>query len=133
MYLNDKQYVAMKFNTNGMSKTLSGQLSVEGTPSGVISEPVLATISKCPGDFNPEQVTGCYLKPGSFSQFTWRAPNSTSSTSTCVLEPDTTYYMNLISTLSPLDTKTAEIEPNPACEQNRCGLQLTPRFNQDKN
>lgn len=122
-----RQYVAIEFDTVGLSRTASGRLNTESPGAVINSEKLLATISQCPGDFNPSQVTGCYLSPGTFSQFTWRGPDAATS-SNCVLQPDTTYYLNLLSTNSPLGTAPSSIEPIDACDNNKCGVLLTPRF-----
>lgn len=122
-----RQYVAIKFDTNGMEPTASGRFNTESPGAAINSEKLLATISQCPGDFNPNQVTGCYLSPGVFTPFNWRGPNSSSS-SNCVLQPDTTYYLNILSTNSPLGTSPDSIEPVDACDDNKCGVLLTPRF-----
>lgn len=122
-----RQYVAIEFDTNGMAGTASGRLSTESPGAVINSERLLATISKCPGDFNPSQVTGCYISPSAFSQFTWRGPDS-GSTSSCVLQPNETYYLNILSTNSPLGTAPSAIEPVDACDNNKCGVLLTPRF-----
>ena len=124
----NRQYVAIKFTTDGLNPKAYGQFSVESAGAGVFRERVLATISQCPGDFNPEQVTGCYLNPGTFSPFRWRAPDSTGFSTDCVLEPDTTYYLNMLSSTSPLGTLPEKIVPSEQCETERCGLLIAPRL-----
>ena len=123
----ERQYVAIEFSTSGLKSTAWGQLSIEGASPGIRVERVLATISQCPGDFNPNQVTGCYLTPGSFFPFRWKAPGSAEATK-CVLQPDKIYYLNMLATESPLGTQPAEIQPITACDTERCGVLLTPRI-----
>lgn len=118
-----RQYVAIEFNTNGMSSTANGRVNFESAGASVRKEPVFVTISKCRGDFNADQPTGCYFTPRSV--FLWRAPDSASSAS-CVLEPDTTYYFNMLSSASPGDTPPADIEPIAACDSALCGVLLQP-------
>lgn len=118
-----KQYVAIEFNTNEMSSFADGRVNFESAGGSVRKEPVFVTISKCPGDFNAEQPNGCYFTPRSV--LLWRAPDSSSSAN-CVLEPDTRYYFNMLSSASPSGTAPSDIEPVAACDSALCGVLVQP-------
>lgn len=120
-----KNYVALKFDTNGLTPTETGRLFFGSSPASIQEVSITATISQCPGDFNVEQPNGCYFRQGIFeSNFRWGGPATSRD---CVLEPDKVYYLNLIHTLSPAGTRPAEFEPNPNCEDRLCGSMITPR------
>lgn len=116
-----RQYVAIRFNTNNMSPTQDGRINLESAGGSVRKEPLIVTISKCPGDFNPDQVTGCYFTP--LFSFRWRGPQSSSSAS-CILEPDTVYYLNMLSSSSASGTLPQNIQPVEACDSALCGVLL---------
>lgn len=115
----ERQYVAIQFDTNDMAPTASGRFNLESAGGSIRKEPLIVTISKCPGDFNPDQVTGCYFTP--LFSFRWRGPQSTSSAS-CVLEPNTVYYLNMLSSGSPSGTLPNDIQPVAACDSALCGV-----------
>lgn len=120
-----KNYVALRFNTNGMSPTETGRLFFGSSPATIQEILVTATISQCPGDFNVEQPNGCYFKQGPFtSNFRWGGPSTSRD---CVLEPDTVYYLNLINTPSPAGVHPSDFEPDPDCAERLCGSMITPR------
>lgn len=118
-----RQYVAIRFDTNGMSPSASGRLQFE-RGEGVWASGRL-TISKCPGDFNSDQVTGCFIT-GRPSAALWRGPNSSASTS-CILEPNSVYYLNILATESDATVSPNAIEPHPRCGDQVCGWSITPR------
>jgi len=120
-----RQYVAIEFSTAKMSSTARGKFDIESAGATVQREPVLATISQCPGDFTPEQETGCYGFLSGLIPYSWRAADG--SNEGCRLEPNTRYYLNLLATRSKFGTVPDEIEPIGECEDARCGLLFVPR------
>ena len=114
-----RQYVAIEFSTKGLSSTADGRFNFTSAGGVIRQEPLIVTISKCPGDFNPDQPSGCYFTP-TFS-FKWRAPQSLDSAN-CVLEPNSTYYLNMLSSSSPAGTVPSKIEPVEECDNSLCGI-----------
>lgn len=124
-----KQYVSIALNTNGMVSNEYGRFNFEQILQAQRKD-MIVTVSKCPGDFSPQQETGCYGMP-SFS-FRWRGPTSSQSTA-CILNPDETYYFNMLSTKSPANTEPASILPADECGTRRqdgsyilCGALVQP-------
>ena len=119
-----KQYLAIEFNTNGLTANRTGQ--IKSSESGSFNNPRrLWSISECPGDFNPAQPTGCYGVMDSIFHIFW---GGTSTSESCRLQPNTTYFLNLIPTDSPLGTSPDAITLSPACEGTRaCGAVYSPQ------
>ncbi len=115
-----RQYVAIGFSTAGLSPKEDGKFNFTSAGGEISQQPIIVTISKCPGDFNPSQPSGCYFNKPLFN-FKWRGSESTASTD-CVLESDTTYYLNILSSNSPQDTLPADIEPIEKCDSSFCGI-----------
>jgi len=120
-----RQYVAIEFSTSGMSSTAKGRFDVTSAGGEVLQQPLIVTISKCPGDFNQAQPNDCYFHHPLFN-FKWRAPQSTDSAS-CVLEPNSTYYLNMLSSDSASGTLPTNIQPNATCENAFCGVLFQKR------
>lgn len=114
-----QQYVAIEFSTQGMSSSADGRFNFTSAGGEIRQEPLIVTISKCPGDFNPDQPSGCYFTP-SFN-FKWRAPESSDSAD-CVLEPNSIYYLNMLSSNSGPGTLPNNIQPVEACDTSLCGI-----------
>lgn len=124
-----RQYVSIAFNTNGMAPNEKGRFNFEQILQAQRKD-VIVTLSKCPGDFSAQQQTGCYGMP--LFSFRWRGPSSNENTS-CVLNPDETYYFNMLSTKSPASTAPASILPADDCGTRRednsfvlCGALVQP-------
>ena len=124
-YSGSKQYASIRFNTNGMATTAAGRFGLSSINT-VRRPPTIFAISKCPGDFHDPQVTGCLVKPGSFTEFRWRGPNSSYATS-CVLEPNTTYFLNVAPTSSAAGTDPDDFVPVSECATEPCGILIVPR------
>lgn len=124
-YSASKQYASIRFNTNGMTTTAAGELPAN-TINTVRRPPVVMAISKCPGDFHDPQVTGCLAKPSAFALFRWRGPNSSFATN-CVLEPNTTYFLNIAPTSSAVGTDPDDFVPIAECATEPCGVLIAPR------
>lgn len=122
---NVRQYVAIRFDTNGMSSSAVGRLDFESAGGVVTDTAVRITISKCPGDFNAQQPTGCFFSGiARGNNLRWKGPQSL-STASCVLEPNTAYYLNILSTTSGSSTPPSSLEPDQRCTSD-CGLLITP-------
>jgi len=117
-----QQYVAIQFNTNGMASTRAGRLEFERAAGFITKPAVRLTISQCPGDFNPQQATGCIFNGDLFSA-SWRGPDSAASTD-CVLQPNSVYYLNILATTSDSSVAPSAIQPDPRCDED-CGLLIT--------
>lgn len=114
-----RQYVAIGLSTAEMSSTASGRFDIY--PANQVSkEQIIVTLSKCPGDFNPDQPSGCYFHHP-FGNFKWRAPQSSNSAG-CVLEPNSDYFLNILSSNSSNGTLPANIQPIESCEDSLCGI-----------
>jgi hypothetical protein len=104
-----KGYLAIKFNTANYSDT--GLLtSIETTAT---SGRRLGAISQCPGDFEVEE-SKCRHIWGVGGEIYWSTEGYSKA---CILEPNTTYYMNL--------TFTDGIDPESSeCENTNCVTKL---------
>ncbi len=127
------QYLAIEIRTFEQLAVGRGRITMEHAGSYLSAAPRhIMTISSCPGDFNQDAImadTGCY---GSFSPLMplrWRGPDATETTppTNCVLQPNRTYFWNIIPTISPLGTAPDELEIDPVClEGVGCGLLYSP-------
>lgn len=119
----ERQYVAIRFGTDGMSSSASGGFDFERAAGFITKPAVRMTISKCPGDFNTDQATGCFFS-GNLFNASWRGPDAVGSTS-CILESDAVYYLNILATPSDDTVGPNNIAPDSRCNQD-CGLLITP-------
>ena len=119
------QYVAMEINTDNLSATRTGRISVEFAQPAMPSGNYMITISSCPGDFNQTEVmadTGCYFHNP--SNVNWGGSQTSEN---CKLTPGQTYYLNFIFTSSPVGTSPANLQPVSSCEGTTCGKQFAPQ------
>lgn len=132
----DSEYVAMEFNTNGMESTFSGSMAIESTQgqaSGYTSASKMITISSCPGDFNKSAILDageCYFEGDIFTPLITIgtiAFGGSASSRSCTLDPDQTYYLNILYTNSAPGTNPDDIQPS-TCGNNAdgCGNQWSP-------
>lgn len=125
---NPTSYIAIEFNTDDLGPTELRRISVDSGGNPLRVTRVIYSISSCPGDFNREAIeeeTGCYGAPGQLAPIRYGGAQSGLD---CSLESGRTYFLNIISTESPLGTPTDEIEPHPQCTSSAlCGLLYTPR------
>lgn len=123
-----KQYAAIRFTTTDMKTTQSGTLSLN-TINTIRRPSTILTISQCPGDFHDNQPTGCYyVRPGTFNPVRWRGANS-SGAGNCILEPNTTYYLNIVPTTSGAGTNPDDFGAVAECASEYCGVLVTQREN----
>lgn len=128
------QYLAIEIRTFDKLSNAYGRITQESAGAPIPRMPQqIVTISSCPGDFNQEAVmadTGCYGRPTVISPFRWQGPDANPTgaySSSCVLQPNRTYYWNLIPSNSPLGTAPDELEIDPVClEGLRCGAVYSP-------
>ncbi|NDY94975.1 hypothetical protein [Wenzhouxiangella limi] len=131
----DQEYIAMRLTTQGLSPTTSRQVQIEG-PQNPIGNygggGKMVTISTCPGDFNKNEIindSGCYFEGSSFINDGLISIGSltvggTSSTASCKLESDQTYYLNILYTSSPAGTSPENIQPSSCADgKSGCGNQ----------
>lgn len=127
LHLDTGNYAAVKFTTpSDLSSNHSGRFKLEdaGSFPGTKTARSHWSISKCPGEFNPNNLTNeChvpYTKPG-WIQMQWRGPNNTSAKG-CELQPNTTYYLNLL-----YSDSQSEFPPMPKeCGSYGCGNLTEP-------
>ncbi len=130
-----KQYLAIRLNTfktveeDGgetvvdMPTNESGRWSAQAPNTFATAAKTLVTISSCPGDFHQDEVmdeTGCYgAQNAIFQNFRW---GGTASGETCQLESGRTYYLNIIPTLSAPGTDPDDLDIDPNCDGDACGM-----------
>jgi len=119
---NARDYVAVRFTTEGLSPTATGSFNFNSAPN-LTNTNKIVSISQCPGDFNRDAImaeTGCYRT--SFAQnLNWGGSQA------CQLEANQTYYLNIIHTEQGSGTPTQEIQPHSLCASGtRCGTLVTP-------
>ena len=119
------EYIAIEFNSSGLGA--NQVMDVRRTvASGFSSTPSIVTISSCPGDFDQASIlaeTGCYFK---FTNMVQRVRIGGAQTSReCRLQPNQTYFMNILHTDSPAGTPVNQIQSN--CPQGQfCGILYNP-------
>lgn len=126
-----RHYIAMEFDSGNTAAGYEGQLSVNvPQTAGLESRRKIISISRCPGDFDPTSIaaemgSGCIIE--SFTNnFRVGGSDSISVATRCGLEPNTTYYLNVVHTQSPLGTFGGDIEPHPDCSSGSgCGSNFT--------
>lgn len=105
----NSQYVAWQFTTGNHPSTAQGEMqivpvSLNNTATG----PKMWSVSQCPGDFRPfviddEMGPGCVKGPTQ-GQFRFGGTSFRSSSTRCALEPNTTYFLNMLYTDDPIPT-----------------------------
>ena len=121
-----RDFIAIRFTTEGLSSTETGQFAFNTTPP-LQNSRKLVSISQCPGDFDRDAImaeTGCY-RASNTQNLVWGGVNSTRS---CKLEANKTYFFNVVYTESDTGTPSSEIEPSPTCvntDLNPCGNLVT--------
>lgn len=106
-----RQYVAIGSDTNGMLASASGSFDFERAAGFVTRPPVPMTISKYLGDFNFQQVTGCFFSGNLFSA-SWRGPNA-SGTASYILEPNSLCYLIILATSSVETFRRVQLSQTP--------------------
>ena len=92
------QYAALEFTTAGVPAGLIGQIELTNAQGSTRFGPKLVTISECPGDFTTQVGDGCRREVVNGSI---RWSTVTSIIGRCTLQPNTTYYLNVMHTESP--------------------------------
>lgn len=95
------EYAAMKITTPAyLSSSSSGQINAEikGTSSYSGAGPRMVSITPCPGVFDPQEISDpkCLKAAGSTDSFYWVGPGHPYSSFQCELQPNTTYYVNML-------------------------------------
>lgn len=116
-------YHAIQFNTGNMPSDATGQIN-SWEPQGPWSLQAAAgwrivSFSTCPGDFNPDgKEPGCIRRIGGTDNIRWGGAN-TGDVFRCALQPNTTYYLNIVYT----DSQVGDPNPNWNCSGPRenCG------------
>lgn len=134
-YQEPNKYHAIQFNTGPLPSTESGYVEFLEPHNHMIGQSIrngrrFVSISECPGDFHAASLdSGCYRVNSGNGTIRWEG-SADSGPFDCTLQPNTTYYLNIVHTNSP------EGDPNPtwACTGNNlgtglrgCGALMTPR------
>ncbi len=110
--IGNDQYAAVEFVTPEFLGGEDGRLKfAEVTTVQKLANPMLVSISECPGDFGPAVPTNCrkYRDLTLFNSFPWSEP-ATAESFDCVLQPSTRYYLNLV------PAGTSRSDPLPASQ-----------------
>lgn len=124
--LDPTHYLALQFSTQGMASDARGSITSDRAGGMMELHRRIYSISSCPGDFDSSVInneTGCYGQLTSIRHLRWGGPDSDES---CQLEPNKTYYLNLIGTDSPLGTSPDALQPNCSSNEN-CGAVYDPQ------
>lgn len=129
-YQRPGEYLALEFNTGDYTGSVHGYIeSAEpqyGAPGTFQSGQILYTVSRCPGDFHREAIISeseptCYVRGGAMSQIHFSPLGYPDPHSIlCKLEPNTTYFLNILFTDSPAGTAPNDL--NWACTGAGPGL-----------
>lgn len=119
------EYIAIEFNSSGLGANQVMEIR-RNASTGIASTPSIVTISTCPGDFDQAailQETGCYFKLSFLFQDIELGGSQTARS--CRLQPNQTYFLNIVHTNSPAGTPANEIQSN--CVQGQwCGIVYNP-------
>lgn len=125
--INANQYAAIEFNSGsdpGTNGIRSGQFATENPHSSTLpSGHLLYSISRCPGDFHPPEGNAACKRAGitGWNNLRWTFGNNAGK---CELEPNTTYFLNIVYTPAGVVTPDANGELAWFCNapgQPRCG------------
>lgn len=118
------RYAAIRFQTpSNLNATTEGQFNSVAAgqvyPGG---DKRLVSISQCPGVFDPQHVADedCLKNLNLTTPMYWRGPDSSDAAYRCNLQPDTTYYLNIVYSRS----EVGDFPPEQAtCEsgESHCG------------
>ena len=130
------EYIAMEFNT-GEFKRLRGSWNFSALPVSVPGGhgPRITSISKCPGDFERQKIANemnssdCYVKSEGVRQsVSWKQRGV--SGARCPLEPNTTYYFNILYTDAQSGTPPSQLHwkcAGPSSGISVCGALTSPK------
>lgn len=127
---NGKHYIALEFNSGNTLATEDRFMNVNlPQTSNLQNTQKLLSISRCPGDFNRQEINA-EMGPGCVYQtftnnFAWGGSNFENDPTTCALEPNTRYYFNIIFSDSSPGTAPENIQPN-CTNLAGCGSRFTP-------
>jgi hypothetical protein len=121
------EYFALSFQTGQLDATSKGQLAREmpagaGGGSSIGTGPLIASFSRCPGDFDPNSPAvpspDCVMSTDNLiNQIRWGGPGSGRD---CELDSNTQYYFNVVYT----DSDIGQLPPVQATcrdDRPRCG------------
>lgn len=117
-------YIAMRFNSGSFASSDTGTFVVSPAPN-IEGPRKIVSISQCPGDFNEAAIndraaggTGCIIESAE-DDLRW---GGSSTSRACKLQPNTTYFLNIVFTLAPLaDLTWSDMTVHPFCVANNCG------------
>ena len=116
-----KRYLAMRFDTGDIADDDFDVISI-AEPQGdanTTNAMKFITFSKCPGNFDRDAVIeemgsdGCFARTLA-QNMGWGGP-STNPATVCQLQPNQTYYMNIVYTQDPEGTPPEDLQPHPDC------------------
>lgn len=128
-YLEEHRYASIEFTTpSQLNSSHQGQFNSEnfGQSFEIGSEQRWVSITSCPGVFDLQHIEepDCIAKRNATQEFRWVGPGHDNSEYFCELEPDKTYYLNIV--YSENTVELDEFPPvQPDCGENACGHLLT--------
>ena len=133
LFANLDEYWAMKIETGATIDATNGFWDFTEPQQEInASGPRILTLSQCAGDFDreaiEEEMTGtCYVKTSGFTTtIRWQRPGETGTA--CVIEPDSTYYFNVLYTSDPAGTRPSELQWSCGGDSNACANSISSRF-----
>ena len=128
------QYLSIEIQTFDELADAYGRIRLNSAGQPIPNVPQhIMSISSCPGDFNKEAImddTACYGRITLLSSIRWRGPDAEPSgvyETDCVLQPDRTYFWNMIPSNSEPGTDPEDLEVDPQClEGELCGAIYNP-------
>ncbi len=110
LHMQKGRYAAIRFTTpSDLNHTNRGQFNGESAgqvyPFG--GDQMIFSIASCPGVFDPQyvdQADKCLKKVNVSTPFYWAGPGHPYAQYDCELQPNTTYYLNILYSQSPAGT-----------------------------
>jgi hypothetical protein len=127
-----RHYVALEFDSGSYPGGAQDNLDInQPQTSGLNNRRKLISISQCPGDFDAAKIAdemgpGC-IRESFTDNLRVGGSDFVSDPNRCGLQPNTTYYLNILHTNSPVGTSGGDIEPHPDCGDGTsgCGSRYT--------
>ncbi|MDZ7791295.1 MAG: hypothetical protein U5L08_12550 [Xanthomonadales bacterium] len=132
--LDKGEYAALRFTTPSyIGAASTGQINGETSASQSYGPGQrLMSITPCPGQFNPAEIddSRCLIaQMNTGDQFKWVGAGHSQAQYRCELEPDTTYFLNILFSESPTGVLPPVQSECASAGHSACGMKLEPRDN----
>jgi len=119
MTLTKNQYAAMQFNTDNSNEKAKFVFTTPGNGQGPPTNATTVSISECPGDFTTHlNQSRCLAVGGATPNIRWSLNPSENPATHCLLNKNTTYYLNIVHSNTTVNGYTTSACTGPSY----CGI-----------